>query len=362
MNASSKTGSIKFSREIIQRHNRRRTTILITVVLISMLMGFILALPPIRLTPSSNVEDIDPASGVLASMCFSVSISLFVGIMEMFIFNTRRFRSLRFLTFATIRMLSYLVLLFLISYVISLLMIPPEMQTTAFLMQAVGISLIISFLFNSVFFIKFFVGGKALLSLMRGKYHNVREEKLIVFFIDMASSTKLGESLSPKLFFSLLSDFMYVVETCTSSYGGFLYKYLGDGAIITWKANKHSFQDALATVREMKLTIENNAQYFSTKYGQSTNASAGLHYGQVMVGELGEERRELGYLGDTVNTASRLQSACHDFDAWVLVSRAFYEGFGSSLNMTGIVGWKEMGNLRLKGKQEEVSVLEPQFN
>jgi adenylate cyclase len=236
------------------------------------------------------------------------------------------------------------------------------MRTPIFMLQAIGISLVISFIFNSVFFIRFFVGGKALLSLIRGKYHNVREEKLIVFFIDMASSTKLGESLSPKLFFSLLSDFMYVVETCTSSYGGFIYKYLGDGAIITWKAGKHSFPDALATVREMKLTIEDNAQYFSTKYGQAISASAGLHYGQVMVGELGEERRELGYLGDTVNTASRLQSACHDFEAWVLVSRAFYEGLNSNKNIAGISNWKEMGNLRLKGKQEEVSVLEPQFN
>ena len=66
-------------------------------------------------------------------------------------------------------------------------------------------------------------------------------------------------------------------------------------------------------------------------------------------------------MGNTVNTASRLQNACRDFGAWALVSRIFHdELLAATADSDGII-WRDVGALRLKGKEEEVAALEPRL-
>jgi len=353
--------SIRFSREIRRRQHKRRLLILFTVTGISVVVGAIIGLPPLHLVPTSSIPDVNPLLGIGVSAIFALLVSSAITASELFIFNTRRMRSLGFWLLAAIRLVVYLAIMLLVSTLNTMFIIPPELRTFQNFMQGLFISLIVSLIFNIVFLMTFFIGTKTLFFLIRGKYHHAREEQMIIMFTDIVSSTSMAEAMSPEKFFALLSEFVYILETCASCYGGFIYKFLGDGAIVTWRAERRNFAESFAALLELHKTLALNRDYFMKHYAFEIKITAGLHQGAVMVGEIGDERRELGYMGNTVNIASRLQNACRDFTAWALVSRIFHdELIGSIKDSDGII-WRDVGALRLRGKEEEVAALEPQF-
>jgi adenylate cyclase len=354
-------GSIQFSDEVRRRQRKHRLAILLTVTGTSVVMGAIIGLPVLHLVPSASVLDATPWFSVVVSAIFGLVVSFAITACELFVFNTRRMRSLGFWLLAAIRLFTYLAIMIVVSTLNAMFVIPPEMRNLQNFLQGLFISFIVSVIFNIVFLMTFFIGSKTLFFLIRGKYHHAREERMIIMFTDIVSSTSMAEAMSPGKFFALLSEFVYILETCVSCYGGFIYKFLGDGAIVTWRAERRNFAEAFAALLEIQKTLALNREHFVKHYDFEIKITAGLHQGEVMVGEIGDERRELGYMGNTVNTASRLQNACRDFGVWALVSRIFHnELLTATVDSDGII-WRDVGAIKLRGKEEEVAALAPQF-
>ena len=72
-------------------------------------------------------------------------------------------------------------------------------------------------------------------------------------------------------------------------------------------------------------TIEDRADWYRSHFGLVPRFRASLHVGPVVAGEIGQQRREIAYVGDTLNTASRLLDAARSAGHDVVISQALLD-------------------------------------
>ena len=79
---------------------------------------------------------------------------------------------------------------------------------------------------------------------------------------------------------------------------------------------------------------------------------AGVNRGPVTVAEIGDIKRDIAYLSDVLNTASRIQDKCNEYKKNLLVSSSVYKLVGNQDDFK----FKPIGSISLRGKEQEVEV------
>ncbi len=185
-----------------------------------------------------------------------------------------------------------------------------------------------------------------------GLMNKPREDERIFMFIDMKSSTTIAEQLSHRKFSHLVQD-IFNDLAIIDNYGGEIYQYLGDGAIISWPLERGLKNlNFLRGYFSFTNLIAKREQYYLRKYDMIPTFKAGMHVGKVMVLQVGRIRRDISYNGDTINTTARIESMCNTYNKGLLVSGDLIELLGEQNEFVV----KEVGNLRLKGKRRKVDV------
>jgi len=92
--------------------------------------------------------------------------------------------------------------------------------------------------------------------------------------------------------------------------------------------------------------------YYIEKYGNYPEFKAGLHGGPLMVAEVGSVKKELAYHGDVINTSARIQAECNSYNVSLLISEKLLK----DLQLDKFSISRSLGNVRLKGKKEEVKI------
>jgi class 3 adenylate cyclase len=101
-------------------------------------------------------------------------------------------------------------------------------------------------------------------------------------------------------------------------------------------------------------TLEAKVPEYKTEFGVAARFRAGLHIGQVVVGELGLFKMEIALLGDTMNTTARIEAACRETDHRILVSSALLERMSPLPNDIVSV---TLGQVKLRGKEADLELL-----
>ena len=101
------------------------------------------------------------------------------------------------------------------------------------------------------------------------------------------------------------------------------------------------------------LTPAKRAKAYIRDFGLRANFRAALHCGPVAIGELGTIKMEIAFLGDTMNTAARLQQACRDTGQRVLASAALVNRLAA---LPPGIAKRSIGRLRLRGKENEIEL------
>jgi adenylate cyclase len=99
--------------------------------------------------------------------------------------------------------------------------------------------------------------------------------------------------------------------------------------------------------------LDERAAPYIRDFGMRANFRAALHCGPVVIGELGTVKMEIAFLGDTMNTAARLQAACRDTGQRILASAALVN------RLTAFppgIAKRSIGRLRLRGKENETEI------
>ncbi len=154
----------------------------------------------------------------------------------------------------------------------------------------------------------------------------VRTQNVAVLFVDMVGFTSYSDGKTPEEVIATLRDFHARMETQVFEHSGTLDKYLGDGLMATFGTPFAGEQDATNALRcvesMMAEVIALNKE--REKKGQApVKASFGLHYGPVVLGDIGAQRLEFAVIGTTVNVAARLEALTRKLQCTLVTSDDF---------------------------------------
>lgn len=165
------------------------------------------------------------------------------------------------------------------------------------------------------------LGFGTLKNLLVGRYARPRSEQKVFLLIDMKDSTGLAEKLGAIRFHELLNAFFRDVADAAMECDAEIHKYVGDEVILTWPAGSARQEgDCLACPFLARQNIARNAARYRDRFGAVPAFRAALHCGEIVAGEIGDVRREIAYVGDTLNVAARLLEASKHLRRDVLVS------------------------------------------
>ncbi|MCY7409746.1 MAG: adenylate/guanylate cyclase domain-containing protein [Chitinophagales bacterium] len=189
--------------------------------------------------------------------------------------------------------------------------------------------------------------------IVRGKYFTPKTEDRIFIFLDINSSTTIAEKLGNERYHDLLKEFFADITNSILDYGGEIYQYLGDGIIIAWDTNNDKRDmRCVQCFFEMKKELKERSDKYMKKFGMVPTFKAGIHSGEVVVGEIGIIKRDITYSGDVLNTTARIQGMCHELKSDLLASHDFIV---SVLLPPQFVA-DSVGIYRMKGKEREVEL------
>lgn len=189
----------------------------------------------------------------------------------------------------------------------------------------------------------------------------VRSQEVAVLFADIVGFTKFAESNSPDEVVAVLRRFHATLEEAVFDNHGTLDKYLGDGIMATFGTPKSRPDDAANALRTAVAMCSAMSRWNEARISQGDpeiRISIGVHYGQVILGDIGTERRlEFAAIGDTVNVASRLESATRQLDCMIVVSKSLVEQIRREAPHDEVLsGLKPLPELEIRGKSEPMDV------
>ncbi len=176
------------------------------------------------------------------------------------------------------------------------------------------------------------LGKEATLALFTGRYRRPRIENRIVVFADLVGSTALAETVGDIRFHQLLNDVSHDLSLPIERNGGETHRYVGDAVIITWPmSRRNAFEKSLSCAEEMIECIARQRPDYETKYGSAVRLRIALHCGRVAAGEIGYWKKEIALLGDTMNTAARIEGAARQYGESILISDAVADRLSTDL-------------------------------
>ncbi|MCR4945877.1 MAG: adenylate/guanylate cyclase domain-containing protein [Lachnospiraceae bacterium] len=178
---------------------------------------------------------------------------------------------------------------------------------------------------------------------------------IAVLFVDIRGFTSMSEVLSPEEVVEILDRYLTLTSQCIFKNKGTLDKFVGDCTMAFWGAplpQDDIIYKAVKTGFDMIEGAADLRKELLEKYGRTVDFGIGVHYGPAVVGNIGAPNRmDFTAIGDTVNTASRLEANAPK--GTLYVSRVVADA------LEGRVEFKSLGDsIKLKGKAEGFEVIE----
>jgi adenylate cyclase len=197
------------------------------------------------------------------------------------------------------------------------------------------------------------LGQGVLVNYLLGKYHRPREEVRIFMFLDLKSSTSFAEQLGHIRYSLLIQDCFYDLTEVVTKHEAQIYQYVGDEIVLTWKMEQGlKNRNCLNTYFDYDQVLKRKKEYYLNKYGLVPEFKAGLDSGLITVAEVGEIKKELAYHGDVLNSASRIQGMCNQYQSRILISERLKIQFNGCTDN----GFDLIGNIQLKGRNKAMNV------
>ena len=301
-----------------RKHREWRIILWISLssALISAYFGYAVGLP-----------DEPPLRGIVQGILTSMLIATPITIFEV---QRARFGSLRWLHhlplvgYLAVKVVFYFVVIvggLILSRLLISTIVPQAVVFDATFRNSLIFAIAMSLFGNLVVETGRLLGYGTLKSLLIGRYVRPRREQKVFLLIDMKDSTGLAERLGPVRFHELLNTFFRDVADAALECDAEIHKYVGDEAILTWPADETLADgDCLACPFAARDRVAANSALYRVAFGAVPEFRAALHCGEIVAGEIGDVRREIAYVGDTLNVAARLLEAAKVRGRDILIS------------------------------------------
>jgi adenylate cyclase len=182
------------------------------------------------------------------------------------------------------------------------------------------------------------------------------KKDIFVLFSDLEGFTKMSHALQPEMVAKLLNRYLDMLSQVVLDHGGVIDKFVGDAVVAFWGAPIARPDDGMRAAK---------AGYAIWQAGEAFRNSidpglppigktrVGLHFGEAVIGNFGGKSRiQYTALGDSMNTAARLEAANKALYSSVMASRELAE-------RSGLAWWRPMGRVVLRGRGKPVDLFEP---
>ena len=173
-----------------------------------------------------------------------------------------------------------------------------------------------------------------------------------VLFVDIRGFTPLSESLEPEQVVDILNGYLALTTESIFRHGGTLDKFIGDATMAVFNApfdTEDYIYKAILTAWDIVRGGDRIEKEYLERYGKSVGFGVGINCGPGVVGNIGcDFRMDYTVIGDTVNTAARLEANAPK--GTVYISEYVYEQVKERIIVD------EVGEIPLKGKSKGVFV------
>ena len=179
-----------------------------------------------------------------------------------------------------------------------------------------------------------------------------KKADIACLFVDIRGFTAMSEALQPEEVVGILNEYLSLTSSSIFRNEGTLDKFIGDATMAIFNApvslDDYIFK-AVKTAWDIARGSEELSKKLQAKFGKTISFGIGVNCGPAVVGNIGTEKRmDYTAIGDTVNTAARLESNAKP--GQILISKDVYDALEGRIVATSI------GEIPLKGKSNGVEV------
>ncbi|MBX5481870.1 MAG: adenylate/guanylate cyclase domain-containing protein [Myxococcaceae bacterium] len=200
-----------------------------------------------------------------------------------------------------------------------------------------------------------YVAPQVVEEILGGKIALGGEERFVtVLFTDIRGFTAMSEDLAPAEVVRFLNQFLDRMVEVLVRHGGTIDKFIGDSVMATFgvpitRSPEEDARAAVSAALDMVAALEDWNRERVAAGEPPVRIGIGMHSGVVVAGNIGSaQKTEYTVIGDTVNTASRIEALTKHFDAEVLISERTRALVGDGFDLT------ELAPIEVRGKKEPV--------
>lgn len=171
-------------------------------------------------------------------------------------------------------------------------------------------------------------------------------------FADVVGSVGLARELGSIKFHAMLNQLFFELAAPIEQHFGTIRRYIGDEVMVTWPLRSAAGAEPVQCAIDMLERVERRAPQFEDSFGSVPRLRIAMHCGPVVVGEMGDLKREIVYTGDTVNTTARIEGMAKELGAELVISAAVAESVGIPAG----VSTRPLGSFTLKGRDEPIDL------
>ena len=177
---------------------------------------------------------------------------------------------------------------------------------------------------------------------------------IAVLFVDVRGFTTMSEALDPPTVVEIVNKYLTLTTECIMRYHGTLDKFVGDCTMAFWNAPLPQEDAVYLACRAAMDMVEGSkalGKELMERFGRSVDFGIGVNWGPAVVGNIGAPKRmDYTAIGDTVNTAARLEANAPG--STIYISRTVADVLGDRARTTSLGG-----TIKLKGKADGFEIL-----
>lgn len=179
-----------------------------------------------------------------------------------------------------------------------------------------------------------------------------RHKDIAVLFVDIRGFTTMSENLAPEEVVDILNEYFGVITDAIFKNKGTLDKFIGDAAMAVFNSpfdlDDYVYR-AVMTACDIAKASEALGEKLMERFGKKVSYGIGVNCGEAIIGNIGSNfRMDYTAIGDTVNTASRLESNAKAGE--ILISEEVKK------RLEGRIETEDVGEIPLKGKSRKIFV------
>ena len=174
-----------------------------------------------------------------------------------------------------------------------------------------------------------------------------------IMFIDIRKFTTISENMAADDVTLLLNEYFTTIYPIITKYNGVLNKFIGDAVLAIFEDEQNHAKNAIFCAGEVLEQIKKLQQKWLSEGKPKIDIGVGINSGDVFIGNIGtQERMEYTVIGDTVNTASRIEGYNKIYKTKFLIGEYTYELVKS------IVDVIKINQVAIRGKSQKINIYE----